>query len=200
MRKVGHPEKIRGRGIIYRRAVVALALLTSAAAIPVHAAETTSPVSPALADARAAGIEAWEAAPLGFAKALFVAGDVGGFGQYTPVAEPNFQSDDTLTVYAQPVGYGFVETDAGYGIRLTADYELLNRSGQVLAAQTGFAELSYDSRDPRREFHAILQFRFDGLRAGDYDLSITLRDNASDKSGQIALPFQVRAETTDGAQ
>lgn len=199
MRRVAHPEKIRGRRSVYSSAVVALALLTSAAATPVLGADATSPVSPALAQARAAGVEAWDAAPLGFAKALFVTGDVGGFGQYTPVAEPVFQAEDTLTVYAQPLGYGFVESDAGYGIRLVADYELLNRSGQVLAAQTGFAELSYDSRDPRREFHAILQFRFDGLRAGDYDLSITLRDLSGDKTGQIALPFQVRAQA-DGAQ
>lgn len=196
MRRVGHPEKIRGRGIVYRRAVVALALLTSAAATtPALGAEATDPVSPALATARAASAEAWEASPLGFAKALFVEGDVGGFGQYTPLAEPVFQPDDTLTVYAQPLGYGFVESDAGYGIRLVADYELLNRSGQVLAAQTGFAELSYDSRDARREFHAILQFRFEGLRPGDYDLKILMRDSASEKQGHISLPFQVRSET-----
>ncbi|MBL6432167.1 MAG: hypothetical protein HPM95_17910 [Alphaproteobacteria bacterium] len=44
--------------------------------------------------------------PLGFAKALFVEGDVGGFGQYTPLAEPVFQPDDTLTVYAQPLDTG----------------------------------------------------------------------------------------------
>jgi hypothetical protein len=202
MRRVGHPYKGRGRGIGCRRAIAALALLGVAATTPVLGAEAIDPVSPELATARAASAKAWQAAPLGFAKALFVEGDVGGFGQYTPLATAVFAPDDTLTVYAQPLGYGFVQSDEGYGIRLVADYELSNRSGQVLAAQTRFAELSYDSRDARREFHAILQFRFEGLRPGDYDLNILLRDSASEKQGNISLPFQVRAETadTDAAQ
>lgn len=129
MRRIGHPEKVRGRDIGCRRAIAALALLTAAAATPVHGADATDPVSPELATAREASARAWQEAPLGFAKALFVDGDVRGFGQYTPLATSVFQPDDTLTVYAQPLGYGFVQSDEGYGIRLVADYELLKPLG-----------------------------------------------------------------------
>ncbi|WP_051242915.1 hypothetical protein [Stappia stellulata] len=197
MSTVGHPDKGDGRGTRYRHALAALALLTGVTTAPVQGAETTDPVAPDLSAALAASAEAWTDAPLGFARALFIEGDAGGFGQYTPRDTARaFGPDDTLTVYVQPLGYGFVESAEGFGIRLIADYELLNPSGQVLAAQTGFAELSYDSRDERREFHALLRFRFDGLRAGDYELAVRLHDVASDKQGDIRLPFRIRDNAT----
>ncbi len=147
----------------------------------------------ALAAAYAAFDAAWSQAPLTLAVATFVEGDVAGFGRYTPRAEAVFAEGEAITVYTQPVGFGYVETDAGYGVRLVADFELLNTSGQVLASQTGFAELAADSRDRLREFHATLRFAFDGLRAGDYSLVARLTDTASGKIADVTLPFKVRA-------
>lgn len=153
--------------------------------------------APALPEALASAYQdldaAWAQTPLSLATAEFVEGEVAGFGRYTPRPEAVFTEGETLTVYTRPVGFGYVETDLGYGVRLVADFELLNTSGQVLAAQTGFAELTADSREKLREFHATLRFAFEGLRAGDYALVTKLTDTASGKTTDVTLPFTVRA-------
>jgi hypothetical protein len=195
------PFGTRARGSAGRYAsrlasACALAATLALSAVP-GTATAQQPVSPALPEALAAAYEgldaAWAQAPLSLATATFVDGEVAGFGRYTPRAEAVFAEGETLTVYTRPVGFGYVETDLGYGVRLVADFELLNTSGQVLAAQTGFAELTADSREKLREFHATLRFAFEGLRAGDYALVTKLTDTASGKTADVTLPFTVRA-------
>lgn len=136
---------------------------------------------------------AWQQAPLSFAALAFTDGPSTGYGRYTPRADAVFAAGDTLTVYAEPVGFGHEETAEGYGVRLTAGFELLNTSGQVLAEQTGFADLRADSRNRLREFHATLSFAFEGLRPGDYRLVATLTDTVSGKTASGELPFTIRA-------
>ncbi|GGE91468.1 hypothetical protein GCM10007285_18870 [Stappia taiwanensis] len=150
----------------------------------------------ALSKAQAELDTAWRALePLGFSAGLFVeAGSVVGYGAYVPRAKASFAPTDTLVVYAQPVGYGYRETETGYGIRLTADYTLLTPSGQVLAEEKGFARLTSDSREKRRELYITLRLGFDGLRPGAYTLLARINDAVSGKSGELSLPFTVTAE------
>lgn len=136
---------------------------------------------------------AWGQAPLSFAALAFVEAPATGYGQYTPRADAVFGAGDTLTVYAEPVGFGHEESEAGYGVRLSAGFELLNMSGQVLAEQTGFADLQADSRNRLREFHATLSFAFEGLRPGEYRLVTKLTDTVSGKTASAELPFSIRA-------
>ena len=77
------------------------------------------------------------------------------------------------------------------------DFEILNASGQVLASQTGFADLGMTARSRVHEFHATLSFAFEGLRAGEYTLAIALHDRAGDKSATLSLPFSVTQPTAD---
>ncbi|MEX0853511.1 MAG: hypothetical protein WD036_09565, partial [Bauldia sp.] len=53
----------------------------------------------------------WRASPLQLRRAVFV-DSVAGFGAYAPRREAKFHSGETVTVYLEPVGYGFV-ADAG---------------------------------------------------------------------------------------
>ncbi|WP_349359599.1 hypothetical protein [Stappia sp.] len=181
-----------------RARTIAATLLLAALSLPAvaddRAAALSSSLPPALAEAQARFAEAWAEAPLAIARGLFVEGEVTGFGQYTPRPDATFAQDDTLIVYVQPVGYGYLESATGHAIRLTADFEVANASGQILAAQERFATLESDARDRQREFHATLRFRFDGLRPGAYTLTTRLSDTATGESASLDLPFTVTAD------
>lgn len=172
----------------------ALSLAAGLALLPAASLAQQAPSLPeGLAGAYQAVDAAWQQAPLSFAALAFADGPASGYGRYTPRKDAVFSAGDTLTVYAEPVGFGYDETPEGYGVRLTAGFELLNTSGQVLAEQTGFADLRADSRNRLREFHATLSFAFEGLRPGDYRLVTTLTDTVSGKTASGELPFSIRA-------
>ncbi|QGZ36234.1 hypothetical protein [Stappia indica] len=171
----------------------AVSLAAGLAVLPAAALAQQASLPEGLSSAYQALDAAWQQAPLSFAALAFTDGAATGYGRYTPRADAVFAAGDTLTVYAEPVGFGHEETAEGYGVRLTAGFELLNTSGQVLAEQTGFADLRADSRNRLREFHATLSFAFEGLRPGDYRLVTTLTDTVSGKTASGELPFTIRA-------
>ena len=190
------PRKhIRARhGLWYAAALAAFGSIITA---PAAAADTLpAPLAKAMAELETA----WTAAPLAFSKGLFVDGPVSGFGGYTPRENTSFTPDDTLTVYLQPVSYGYAETDMGYAISLRADYQVSNVSGQILAEQMGFATLEQISRNKQREFHATLTFQFEGLRPGDYTLTTQLTDDTSSKSASLDLPFTISEPKPETAE
>lgn len=170
-----------------------LALATSLVLLPAMATAQQTLLPQELASAYDALDAAWDQAPLSFAALAFVEAPAAGYGQYTPRADAVFGAGDTLTVYAEPVGFGHEETETGYGVRLSAGFELLNMSGQVLAEQSGFADLRADSRNRLREFHATLSFAFEGLRPGEYRLVAKFTDMVSGKTASAELPFSIRA-------
>ena len=178
-------------------AVLAGAGLMLLTAHTVVRAETTGTLPASLAEAWSTLDTAWDAAPLTFATATFVKGDVEGYGRYTPRADASFAPGEPMVVYTEPVGFGYDRVEDGYKVDLVADFEVLNASGQVLASQTGFADLGVTARKRVHEFHTTLKFAFEGLRAGDYTLAIALRDRASDKSATLTLPFSVAQSAAD---
>lgn len=137
---------------------------------------------------------AWQASPLAFTKALFVEAPASAYGAYAPRAGSVFKPGEAIIVYAEPVGYDYTENGGEYRIELSVDFEILTTTGQVLAAQNDFARVGTAARDKLREFQTSLSFTFEGLQAGDYVLMARFRDGASDKSGELRLPFTVEAE------
>ncbi|PLX36155.1 MAG: hypothetical protein C0606_15695 [Hyphomicrobiales bacterium] len=145
----------------------------------------------ALTAAEAVYDATWTAMPLSFAKATFTDGAADGYGRFTARESNVFSPSDQIMLYAEPLGYGYGETDKGFAIDLDADLELRTAGGQILAAQKDVSRLSHVSARPERAFHLSLSFVFEGLSAGDYVVAITLRDAHSDKSGAFELPFTV---------
>lgn len=196
-RDVGEAMTMGKRAGAARPASLARAVSLAAGLALLPAASLAQQASPSLPQGLASAYEAldaaWQQAPLTFAALTFTDGPASGYGRYTPRADAVFAAGDTLTVYAEPVGFGHEQTAEGYGVRLTAGFELLNTSGQVLAEQTGFADLRADSRNRLREFHATLSFAFEGLRPGEYRLVTKLTDTVSGKTASGELPFTIRA-------
>lgn len=168
-----------------------LAALTVAGGQRPATAETSLPAD--FIAASQAFDEAWARAPLSFAAATFAQARATGYGQYEPRADANFVAGEPIHVYTEPVGYAYGRSGEYNTVDLTADFELRNSSGLVLAAGEDFATLSLKSRNMNREFQASLDYTFAGLPPGDYTLVTRINDANSDKSGEFSLPFTIVA-------
>lgn len=175
------------RSLLVGASVTAICLMAGAG----HANATVPPPSGDLTAALAELDAAWQAAPLGFTKALFVKAPAEGYGAYEPRQGNVFAPGEAIVVYAEPVGYGYAHGDEGYRFELTVDFEILTPSGQVLASQADFAKVGSASREKLREFQASLSFRFDGLQSGEYVLLARFRDTVGAKAGELRMPFSV---------
>jgi Flp pilus assembly protein TadG len=153
-------------------------------------ATLTSPPQ-AFTSALAAFDDSWASSGLAFTTVTFTDGASTGYGQYTPRDGNAFADGEALSVYAEPVGYGFKESADGYAYALTASYRLLNASGQVLAEQDNFASFSGGGRSKKRELSAALTFQFSGLPAGTYTLETRFSDEVGAGQAEFALPFTV---------
>jgi len=152
--------------------------------------EMTSPPE-AFISARSAFDEAWTNSGLAFTTVTFTKGSSAGFGQYEPRDGADFAGGEPLSVYAEPVGYGFTQGADGFSYSLTASYKLLNASGQVLAEQDNFASFTGSGRSKQRELSAALTFQFSGLPAGSYRLQTRFTDEAGGSQADFTLPFTV---------
>ena len=184
-------------GRLAPRQIASAILITTATAAGILSAQAItgagSAPSEAFLQALDAYAEAWEASDLAFAKITFTDGASTGYGQYTPREDATFSDGEALSVYAEPVGYGFQTSDSGYAYELTASYKLLNLSGQVLAEQEDFATFSGSGRSEKRELAASLNFRFSGLPAGEYKLETSFTDKVDGDQSGFVLPFTVSA-------
>lgn len=173
--------------------VVGTALISSSAAFAEPSAPSFSEPGAALNDLLGSLDGAWNASDLGFTKVLFIEAPASRYGQFEPASSATFAPGAAMTVYAEPVGYGFTSQNGLHSFELSASYALKNTTGQILASQDGFATMGDAGRSKQREFQASLTFQFEGLPAGDYVLSLTLKDRSTGKSGTAELPFAIAA-------
>lgn len=179
---------------ISRKAISTLLVTTGVVAGMCSAlAQTPTIATPAAAFTKAqeAYDAAWSTNGLAFVVATFTQDGGTAYGQYTQRNGSIFQDDEVMSIYAEPVGYAFTETDGVFAFDLTASYRLLNSSGQVLAEQENFAEFSGEGRSKQRELAAALSFQFSGLPAGKYELETRFKDEADGKEAGFILPFTI---------
>ncbi|WP_350333480.1 hypothetical protein [Coralliovum pocilloporae] len=130
------------------------------------------------------------AMPLSFAKALFVTSS-DGYGLYTASNQSTFKAGDTIRLYAEPVGYGQPHTDQGYEIRMTADVEIRNTTGQILGTTENFAKFGGYSQSRRDDLSVDISIDVPALPQGSYELVVRLKDSLSGKTGEQVVPFTI---------
>lgn len=135
--------------------------------------------------------QAWSAAPLAFTTVTFATAPAAGYGKYEPRGSNSFKTGETITVYAEPVGYGFEETANGYKHDLSVGFRLANTTGQILAEEKAFASFAGETRAKVRQLPASLTFGFQGLPGGSYVLHADFTDLVGGKSATASLPFTV---------
>ena len=87
---------------------------------------------------RAALEEAWNRAPLTVHNAVFITKPPQAYGMYNPVKKAVFDSIDPIMIYCEPMGYNVEKQGEFYQISLSADFSILNKSGEVLGGQENF--------------------------------------------------------------
>ena len=132
----------------------------------------------------------WAASPLQFRTALF-ADSVVAFGKYEKRQDSSFRSGDTVLIYLEPVGYGFVDEGGLMKIALVADIEIKTPGGLLLGKAENFGALEWKGRAKSREVHAQIGLDLPALKPGNYEILVTLRDQATGKSATATLPFSI---------
>ena len=170
-----------------RLAPTALAGILLAAAAPA-AAQTMAEIE----RAEAALDAAWAATPIQTRTAVLVAAPPAGFGLYEPHPTGAFAPGEPIIAYAEPVGFGYTQPAPGlWQFGFDVDLLVKTADGRILGGQEGFERLALTSRTRNREFMLTLTLDLDGAPPGDYVVQYTLNDIASDKNGQLSLPFSI---------
>lgn len=126
-----------------------------------------------------------------FRKAMFVAAPPDGFGIYTEHLSGKFKSGEPIYVYLEPVGLKWVERDGIYHSSATIDYEVRSPDGKVLLGQRDVGRMAFNSRDQNQEIMYQFSLNLEGARPGDYILSISYREESSNQTATVELPFKI---------
>jgi hypothetical protein len=138
----------------------------------------------------------WTSGPLAFRKVLVVNSSEGP-GVYEERADSTFKPDEKLSVYVEPVGFGYGMSGGSAAIGFTADLALENATGQVLSESKDVFSLSKPSQPGKREFSMLLSFGVPYLRPGEYKAIFTVRDQNSAKTGTFEVPFSIALPTAE---
>jgi len=132
----------------------------------------------------------WSALPLTFRTALF-AERIGSYGDYSNRADARFRSGETALVYLEPVGFSWMPDGDGFKTSLETDLEIRSPSGLIFSKAEKFATIDKTSRTKVREINLAIRLTLPALKAGDYELKVTVRDLAGRKTATASLPFAI---------
>lgn len=136
-------------------------------------------------------VSAWEKAPLGVRRAIFVDEKPKLFGAYTERASNVFRRGEPLLTYAEPVGYSWTPGPDGFRFGVTLDFLVKSRDGKVLGGQEKFLTFSQVSRAKVRELMLNVDLNLSGAPAGDYVIQYTLHDVGNGRTATIEQPFRI---------
>ncbi len=145
-----------------------------------------------LEEARAAYIEAWQAAPMTIRNAMFVERPAVGYGMYSQRASNVFAQGEPLLIYLQPEGYGWLESADGNRFGFTVDLRIGTQDGVAMLEQDDFMALETSSLEKPTDFFGNLTITLTTFPKGAFLLTLIINDIASDKTASFELPFEVR--------
>jgi hypothetical protein len=185
-----------GRAVAAMGIVLCLATAAAAGEVADKAAEAeallqSGEVAPAFEALSAAVDSFWASAPLTIKQAYFVAGEDGA--KFSPRPDGPFRSGETARVHLEPLGYGFSEDSGSFRIALTTSIEIRTPGGLILAKTEDFGRLEWAGRAKSRTFNGRVGIDLPDLKAGDYELLVTVSDEATQKTASVTLPFSVAA-------
>ena len=185
-------------------ALVFMSVSTIAAAGPIadaamraEALQAEGKTVEALDSLNAAIDTVWTQAPLAFRKVVLVESS-DGFGRYVERADRVFRPDEPMTIYVEPVAFGYGGSGPATTVDLDVDLAIENSTGQVLTEAKNLVEFSSEASPGRRELALTLTLQAPYLRPGDYRAIFNVRDRNSGKSGSFDLPFTLTLPASAG--
>lgn len=179
-------------GLIALTAIFALTSAAESAEVSAKAAEAEnllqSGQAAAAFEAMDTAVDAfWSEAPLILAKARIV---TDGPAASTPTITPA----KPVTVHVEPRGYGFREADGEFRIGLSFGTEIRTPGGLILAKSDDLGRLQWSGPFKNRAFSGRITIDMGEMKPGDYELWLTLTDDASGKDASATLPFSIATE------
>lgn len=132
----------------------------------------------------------WKIAPLTIRQAYFVTRSTGGDRLARPPNEP-FSSGETVTIHVEPLGYGFSRDGEDYRIVITTGIEIRTFGQLILAKSADFGRFEWSGQAKNRNFSGEVSIDLPDLKPGDYEILLTLNDQASKKTASITLPLTI---------
>ena len=135
--------------------------------------------------------DAWEKMPLTQRRAIFISRPADVYGDYAERASNVFKPGEKLVAYIEPIGYTWKANGDVYDFGVSVDFVVKSPEGKILAGQEGFGKFFKTSHAKLQEFMLTLTLSVDGAPPGKYVLEYKIKDNGSDKSSTVALPFTI---------
>jgi hypothetical protein len=139
----------------------------------------------------------WEEAPLAF-RTVMVVDSTGADGVRTERADSTFRPDEKMTVYVEPVGYGFGAPNSPGTVGFTVDLVIENMTGQVLVDAEDAFTVGASTSGNNRDFGMTLSVAVPFIRPGDYKAVFNVDDRNSAKSATFEVPFTVVLPAAEG--
>ena len=145
----------------------------------------------ALAKINEAKNSIWESSPLVIHNATIVSADPGGYGIYDIRPNNEFKADEKIIIYSEPTGFAYGRDGDFYVVDLALDFEIKDGSGASLAKQADFSKWTIRSRVPNKEFMGKLDYSFNGIKPGEYEVITTVRDKNADSTAEFSTKFKI---------
>ncbi len=145
----------------------------------------------ALAKINAARDSIWDDSPLVIHNATTVSADPAGYGIYDIRPNNEFKANEKIIIYTEPTGFAYGRDGDFYVVDLALDFEVKDSTGASLAKQADFSKWTIRSRVPNKEFMGKLDYSFNGIKPGDYEVITTVRDKNADSSAEFSTKFKI---------
>jgi hypothetical protein len=118
---------------------------------------------------------------------------IDGYEKYKILPKAAQTSDEKLLVYFRPLGFQTEMVDGGYQAHLFAGFQIRKRGQkEVLLEKLKMFEYKPKSEQPPRLLYMKNAISLKGLPPGDYDLTLTLRDEiAKGSSAKQVVKFRI---------
>ncbi|MDR0356229.1 MAG: hypothetical protein LBJ64_10945 [Deltaproteobacteria bacterium] len=121
----------------------------------------------------------WNSSPLSVRNVAFVTEPAPGFGMYNLKTGEEFQGDEPIILYCEPVGYTQIkDSDGTYGFSLIVSVDILDSNGNVLGGNQNLGPYSMNGlKSFYTQYNICFTLNLRGLDPGSYILRITMTDN-----------------------
>jgi hypothetical protein len=122
-------------------------------------------------------VAAWEKTPLSVRRILFVSEKAPLYGAYTERKTNKFLAGEPILTYMEPVGYTWKPgADNTFHFGVVVDFSVKTTSGEILGGQDGVLKYNIGSHDRLQELMINTTINLNGIKPGDYILTLTLHD------------------------
>jgi len=149
----------------------------------------------ALGGLKKAVAAAWKNLPFTAINVHLLAAPPADYGRFLPRVDNVYRPSEPLIIYLEPVGFT-VKNDPAQGLynfHLTADFNMVDAWGRVVAGRRGFGQFSEESRQFPDHFFLTFTYSIAGLPPGEYRVETVLHDKLGKKSHIVVTPIRIES-------